>query len=126
MADGLARAGFDIDLADGLIDEQFVARLLLKTRMEVKTDHQAHRTGNVFIEYQGPSGKSGIDTTTSDWWSSNIVLPNGGRSVVTIETRRLQALALETLMRQGGKPVRGGDYNKYLGVLISIDKLVRG
>lgn len=78
MSDGLARKGFDGDLADGELREDAFARLLLSGRelWEHKRDYQAVQTGNLAIEYQtsqrshgqGDIWRSGINDTSGWWW----------------------------------------------------------
>lgn len=78
MAKGAARAGFDIDLADGALREDAFARVLLdgRERFEHKRDYQCTDTGNVAIEFEAstlPNGrgeryKSGISKCEAYWF----------------------------------------------------------
>jgi hypothetical protein len=43
--------------------------------IEVKSDRQAAKTGNMVIEYECSSKGSGITTTTADYWMYFIVFP---------------------------------------------------
>lgn len=88
-------------------------------RIELKTDHKAARTGNVFVEYQQPTGKSGIAKTEAEWWAFHLV----GLGYCIVPTERLRALARQAYRE--GRKAHGGDYNRYLGVLIPVEWLVR-
>ena len=47
-----------------------------KTKIEVKSDRQASRTGNLCIEYEGNKKPSGISATEADFWVYFIVHPD--------------------------------------------------
>ena len=73
---------FDIDYAAGAQGELFVAHIIESltagsASIEVKTDAQVARTGNVYIEYEclrgGKYVPSGIAATKADLWA--FVLP---------------------------------------------------
>lgn len=72
---------FDVDLSRGQRSESELRDLLLKQggRVEVKTDLQTARTGNVYVEYecQRQDGwkHAGILESKSDWYAFR--LPNG-------------------------------------------------
>lgn len=121
MTSGPSRRGFDIDLREGEVHEGELARILalVGPRIEVKTDHKAAHTGNVFVEYAQPTGRSGIAATTAEWWAFNIV----GQCIVIVATERLRALARRAWHEN--RKTRGGDYNRYHGVLVPVEWLTR-
>lgn len=122
MAQGLARAGFDIDLADGQANENALAEILALTageRIEVKTDYWAARTGNVAIEYRQHGRPSGISTTTAEWWALHLV----SLGWFVVETERLKALARQAI--RTGRHKRIGDGNNFDNALVPVEWLVR-
>lgn len=121
MTQGLSRAGFDIDLKDGQCGEGELAKILrlVGPQIEVKSDYKAAHTGNVFVEYQQPSGDSGIKATTAHWWAFRIV---GAGVILIIETERLKDLCRKAWRE--GRRVRGGDMNRYHGILVPVSWLM--
>jgi hypothetical protein len=85
----------------------------------VKSDRQAARTGNVFVEYRQPPGRSGIAVSTADWRAIEV----GGLAWVLVERARLLALARRAYRE--GRRVKGGDYDRTEGVLVPVEWLVR-
>lgn len=127
MTQGLARAGFDIDLRDGQAAESALVHIFLGSRVEVKRDEMAHRTGRVFVETateifnrDGELKPSGINVTEAAWYA--FYLAGTGRWIL-IETPRLRRLVI--LADQKGLTTRGGDNNRFHGALIPLDWLVR-
>jgi hypothetical protein len=60
---------FDLDLAKGQVAEVELANLLQNGKVEVKREqYQWARTGNIAIEYEFNGKKSGIASTTADFW----------------------------------------------------------
>lgn len=120
MADGLARAGFDIDLLDGKAREDAFAYVLLKAKVEHKSDEKCRITGNVFVEYRQKGRPSGLATTTAEWWAIEF----DKDSWLLMPTERLRALARQAY-KDPRRRVSGGDNNQYEGVLIPVEWLVR-
>ena len=59
---------FDLDLEYGELHEEITRKILVgDLRIEVKTDRQAHMTGNVAIETRCRGKPSGISITTADF-----------------------------------------------------------
>lgn len=119
----VARSKFDVDLRYGEAREEAFVHVLLRAHVEVKSDREAARTGKVFIEVRqgaaemGKGRKSGLSVTEAHWWAIEIV----GVCWVLIETDRLKALARQRWAHR----VMGGDGNRYEGVLIPVELLVR-
>lgn len=122
MANGLAGKGFDIDLKEGIAQEQSLKNILLgDILVELKSDKKAIETGNVFVEYKQPSGPSGISTTEAEYWAFNLI---GLDSIILIKTKRLKVLVKQAY-KEGLKAV-GGDYNNYYGVLLPLRWIIKG
>lgn len=89
-------------------------------KVEVKYDRIAHKTGNVFIEYESRNKPSGIATTDADYWvyklektECAIVLP-----VPYLKER------LREYFKKGRYMINGGDDNTSKGFLVPIQKLI--
>lgn len=114
MTTGLSRAGFDLDLREGQAREDALAHVLLRSKVEVKSDKGCRRTGNLFIELRQKTQPSGFATTEADWWAFEydddrwLFLPRG----VVDE-------AVQRAYREG-RTAKGGDFNNYDGVLVPI------
>lgn len=113
MTEGLARAGFDIDLRDGRAAEDALVHVFLQCKVEVKRDERAATSGNLFVEYRQKGRRSGIATTTADWWA--FVVEGRWHLVPTWQLIRLCRRAYKD-----GRHTKGGDYNLYEGVLLPI------
>jgi hypothetical protein len=121
VAKGLARSGFDIDLAYGQANEAKLRNILWLegNLIEVKADGWAVRTGNVFVEYRQHGRNSGISVTTAHWWAFHLV---GLDTWALVATPRLKELARLSLSRFG--PKFAGDNDKYEGALVPVHWLV--
>lgn len=106
---------FDLDLRDGLSGETLAKELLTYgLRIEVKTDFEFLKTGNVFVETHQYGRPSGVSTTEADYWA--FVL---GNVVVFIPTFELRELV------KNGQSKKGvGDNGGFDGVLIRAYRLV--
>lgn len=116
----LTGSAFDIDLRRGEANEDALVHLFLRSRVEVKTDYEARRTGNVAVEfYQGqPRRPSGIAVTKAEWYALHLV----DIAWVLIETDRLKRLA-RVAHQQFGNTRMGDNHN--IGVLVPIEWLLR-
>ncbi|HEX7021395.1 MAG TPA: hypothetical protein VF171_00960 [Trueperaceae bacterium] len=119
MADGIARAGWDIDLRHGEAREDAFVHVFLKDKVEHKSDEKCRKTGNLFIEFRQKGRPSGIATTEAHWWAFEY----DRDCWLIIPTERLKALASRAY--KDGRIARGGDYNNYEGVLVPIEWFVR-
>jgi len=120
LSNGISRKGFDIDLAEAQSREGTLAQILTGAKVELKTDYQAQETGNVFVEYSYGGSPSGIAVTTAEYWCFEI--PQ--KCYLLVRTERLKELAREAFKK--GLRVKGGDYDRALGVLIPISALWGG
>jgi hypothetical protein len=123
MSADLTRDGFQGDLRLGQFYEGELAKILALggDGMEIKADHRAIKTGNVFVEFEQPApggGRkpSGIKLEPGvDWWSFMLI---GQTTVITIHKDRL-------LPKLSSAPVvRGGDNDQYRGYLLPVKDLV--
>jgi len=113
--------GWDIDLEFGLQGEKLVEELLkTKSKVEVKTDRMADKTGNVAVEYAYKGLPSGIATTEADVWA--FVLYEG-QVIIFIDTDRLKRLARKYFKLE--RNVKGGDDNQSMLILIPIEELTK-
>jgi hypothetical protein len=115
MANGLARAGWDLDFAHGESREIRLATIMNCSKVEVKSDGLARRTGRIFIETSHKGNPSGINVTESQHWAIEIM----DDTWLIVPTDRL--LALVTRARLQGLERAGGDYNTTTGVTIPIE-----
>jgi hypothetical protein len=120
MTKGLSGGGFAYDLKVGQDAEERVKKILggAKATIEVKSDKQAARTRNVYVEYESRGKPSGISTSTADWWWYEIE-PD---VFVVMRRERMAELVRRRLAKYG--PVLGGDYNLSKGVLLRVSELV--
>jgi len=81
--------------------------------IEVKYDRQTDYTGNIFIECESRGHKSGIETTTSNWY---FYYYNNLNKLVRVETDSLKKLIKENNFRK----VNGGDSQTSKGYLIPV------
>jgi len=109
---------FSHDLELGQKGENLLAKILLLKgdKIEVKTDLQATKTGNVFIEYQSRDRLSGLSTSKADYWAFLI----SNEQIIIIETNKLKELC----KTKGLRRVDGGDNNTSKGILIPLNKLI--
>ena len=115
------RAGFDIDLREFAAFEGDLIRVLISRgscRIEHKRDCRAVTTGNLFVEYRQPSGKSGIASTESDMWAFEY-----DENMWLIVPRERLREACVVAFKQG-RTTKGGDGKRYHGVLVPIRWLI--
>ena len=109
---------FSHDLELGQKGENLLAKILLLKgdKIEVKTDLQATKTGNVFIEYKSRDRLSGLSTSKADYWAFLI----SNEQIIIIETNKLKELC----KTKGLRRVDGGDNNTSKGILLPLNKLI--
>ena len=62
-------------------------------KSELKTDRLTHKTGNIFVEFESRGESSGIETTKSDYWLTQLVDENEDTYVtIMIPTNRLKGM----------------------------------
>lgn len=104
------KPGFDVDLRHGEAREEAFVHVLLRDKVEVKSDCKAQLTGNVAIEYEqvGQDNQrhpSGIATTDAHWWAIEYAR---GRWQL-IETDQLKELARRAIQEKRHKWVGDAD-----------------
>lgn len=109
---------FDLDYERGRQGELFVDDIIAALRtesVEVKTDDQAQRTGNVYVEYEclrhGEYVPSGLATTDAEMWAFVI---EDGQMMVALPTEKLKEIARSAIRagrtaecKRGSHPTRG-------------------
>lgn len=131
MTAGVSRGGFDIDLREGQLVEGRVRNLLADrgAGVEVKADHKALKTGNVFLEYEqgGPPTNewrpSGLAITTADWWVTVLMAGLAIHGILVNPVAHMRAAGRVAFKRR--MTALGGDNNQYRGVLVPLGWLVR-
>lgn len=118
MTDGLAHYGFDLDLRFGQEREGVLGNIFAGNLVEVKSDRQCWRTGNLFVEFRCGGKPSGLAVTLADYWAFEY-RADRWLIVRTGELKRLCRVALEQ-----GRVARGGDYDRCEGVLLPVSWLV--
>jgi len=109
---------FKFDLKVGQVGEKYLGNILNNKKIEVKTDLQAHRTGNIFIEYFSRNKPSGISTTESDFYA--FILSN--EKIIIIKTIELKNICRKYINTK--RNINGGDSNTSKGILLPIKELL--
>lgn len=115
---------FDIDLCTGLNGEVQALDILQGSKIEVKTDFKAHKTGNIAIEIESFGKPSGLQTTEADWWLFNIRIPKAEPMLLIINRHRLQDIASRHIMN--GNTCMGGDKMASKLVIVPISEIIVG
>lgn len=110
---------FRYDLEVGQVEEIWLAHLLSGAKIEVKRDFIAHKTGNVFVEYESRGAPSGISTSEADYWA--FVLEY--KTVVIIPKDRLKEKCRTAFSE--GRTASGGDSNTSKGLLLPVSELTK-
>ena len=108
---------FKYDLEVGQVEEKRLAQLLSGATIEVKRDFLAHKTGNVFVEYESRGRPSGISTTQAQYWAFMLE----GDTIVIIRTERLKDKCRAEF--QSGRTTSGCDSDTSKGVLLPVSQL---
>jgi hypothetical protein len=101
---------YDLELFQNLPNKTIM------TKIEVKSDRQASRTGNLCIEYENKGRPSGINNTKADYWVYFIVYADRDECY-KIPTEELKIIC-QTSFR-----TRGGDFGASRMYLINKNKL---
>lgn len=115
---------FDRDLREGKAREDALVHVMLRSRVEVKSDRRCADTGNLCIEFAQSDGKgglkpSGIAASGAERWAFEygpecwLILP---KDVVLLQARRAY--------REGRVKPTGDNGN--VSVLVPIDRFVPG
>ena len=110
---------FKYDLKLGQLGEKHLANILNNKKIEVKTDYQAHETGNIFIEYNSRGKQSGISTSEAEFYA--FVLSND--KIILISTAKLKSICRKHLKTK--RDIRGCDNDTSKGILLPLDELLK-
>ena len=108
---------FAYDLKVGQLKEQELSDILSNKKIEVKNDLKAHKTGNVFIEYQSRNKPSGIAKSEADYYCIFI-----NDSFVMLKSSALKDKCRRYINTP--RDVVGGDNNTSKGILLPISDLI--
>ena len=108
---------FKYDLEIGQIKEKELAEIFTNATIEVKNDLAAHKTGNVFVEYESRNKPSGISKSQSDYYCFCF-----NDSYHIIKTEKLKELCRKYLNTK--KDVLGGEENTSKGILLPVKDLL--
>ena len=110
---------FNKDLSYGKKHEKLVMKSM--ENFELKTDRMAHKTGNVYVEFQSRGKNSGILTSKSDTWIFKIV-SKGDRHLFSIH---IPLTRLKKLVSKDYRVVLGGDNLTSKGYLVPFSDLIK-
>ena len=110
---------FNKDLSYGKRHEKLVMKSM--ENFELKTDRMAHKTGNVYVEFQSRGRDSGIRTSKSDTWIFKIV-SKGDRHLFSIH---IPLTRLKKLVSKDYRVVLGGDNLTSKGYLVPMNDLIK-
>jgi hypothetical protein len=114
-------SSFQYDLKIGETAEDWVNELFSNgKKIEVKNDLMAHKTGNIYIEFESRGKPSGLSKTIADYWIYRI---NHSDFAFIIEVNKLKELCRK--FYKAKKYLKeGGDDNTSKGFLIPIVVLI--
>ena len=99
-------------------EKQFLA--LMAGKVECKRDRMAHRTGNVFIEYQFQGKPSGLAITEAPWWAIGIDGPSGDVETAILASVEWLRAKCRPLYKSA-RDISGGDGGATRGILLRMD-----
>jgi hypothetical protein len=108
---------FRFDLLVGNEVEGQLGLILNGKRIEVKSDKLAHKSLNVFVEYESRGKRSGISTTQADYYCFEVQ-----GTFILISVPRLKIIARKYIGTK--RDIRGGDENTSKGILLPIVDLI--
>ena len=109
---------FRYDLKVGQVAEKMLADILEGKKIEVKKDLQAHKTGNIFVEYESRGKPSGLATSEAEYYCYFL----SDEHFVIIESDRFKGICRNFL--NTNRDIKGGDSNTSKGILLPIDCLL--
>ena len=109
---------FNKDLSYGKRHEKLVMKSM--ENFELKTDRMAHKTGNVYVEFEYRCKDSCIRTSKSDTWIFKIV-SKGDRHLFSIH---IPLTRLKKLVSTDYRVVPGGDKLTSRGYLVPLTDLI--
>ena len=110
---------FEKDLSYGKKHEKMVMKSLEK--YELKTDRMAHKTGNVYVEFQSRGKDSGIRTSKSNTWIFKIVSAKDTH----LFSVHIPLSRLKKLVSNNYRVMPGGDNLTSKGYLVPIGDLIK-
>ena len=110
---------FTKDLSYGKKHEKLVMKSM--ENFELKTDRMAHKTGNVYVEFQSRGKDSGIKVSKADTWIFKIV---NGKDTHLFSVQ-IPLTRLKKLVSKNYRVVPGGDNLTSRGYLIPLTDLTR-
>ena len=122
----LFNKNFKFDLEFGEIREQKLADILLKEKIEVKTErNQWATTGNIAIELECRGKKSGLSTTEAKYWIH--ILDQDGQQfcMLMFEVAVLKQLVNKMVSTKEASIIMGGDNDESKIVLIPLNKIFK-
>jgi hypothetical protein len=115
-------SSFTHDLDFGTVGEDWVNDIFTSgKKVEVKTDRLAHKTGNVFIEYESRGKPSGVSTSDAHYW---IYIIDESKSAIILDVNILKD-KLRKFHKEGRYLMNGGDNDTSKGFLIPIHELFK-
>ena len=109
---------FEKDLAYGKKHEKMVMKSLEK--YELKTDRMAHKTGNVYVEFQSRGKDSGIKVSNAGTWIFKIVSAKDTH----LFSIQIPLTRLKKLVSTDYRVVPGGDNLTSRGYLVPLTDLI--
>ena len=110
---------FEKDLSYGKKHEKMVMKSLEK--YELKTDRMAHKTGNVYVEFQSRGKDSGIRTSKSNTWIFKIVSAKDTH----LFSVHIPLSRLKKLVSKNYRVMPGGDNLTSKGYLVPMTDLIK-
>lgn len=104
------------------IEDLQILQILLEmesTKVEVKRDYQAMKTGNIFVEYQSRGNLSGISTTQADYYCYFL----SDEHFIMSTTNRIKQMCRRYWNTK--RNVWGGDSNSSRGILLPLIDFVK-
>lgn len=109
---------FKYDLKVGQVAENWLAEIIQDKKIEVKRDLQAHKTGNIFVEYESRNKPSGLATSQADYYCYFL----SDEHFVIIQSDRFKKICRSFLNTK--RDIRGGDSDTSKGILLPINCLL--
>ena len=109
---------FTKDLSYGKKHEKLVMKSM--ENFELKTDRMAHKTGNIYVEFQSRNKDSGIKVSKADTWIFKIV---SGKDTHLFSIQ-IPLTRLKKLVSKDYRVVPGGDNLTSRGYLVPLKDLI--
>lgn len=123
---------FDFDFARGKVGEDLVETFLADLqgkKIEVKTDHRVHETGNVYVETwqyhkedASDKKRSGINITEAEYFC---FASPAGLGFIMVKTDALKDVIRETNARETRQPIINNNTNASIGRLVKVSDILK-